>query len=246
VGTAQGAGCSSIIVGGGPAGKLILGDSFMRSYFRCAGRACTGSLGLSLHLWAAWHAAICCFSCICSTYSSSAMHLGCMHAQLRGLARRVLPVQCVHLQRAHQRGLDLPWGVQRQCDGAWLHHTVRPLALPLLHLFWLPSLAPQLSMLSTASHARQPGRYLPCRSLSYLRFTLSCRIVPASAGSNPGNIDPFSPSAVAPASAGRIALVAPGQAAPPNTTSAASLKLTAAAPGASPALAAPAVAQAPA
>ena len=34
VGTPTGGGCSSIIVGGSPDGKLVLGDAFMRAYFR--------------------------------------------------------------------------------------------------------------------------------------------------------------------------------------------------------------------
>ena len=35
MGSSKGSGCFSSIVGGGPAEKLVLGDNFMRAYFRC-------------------------------------------------------------------------------------------------------------------------------------------------------------------------------------------------------------------
>ena len=45
VGTPNSGGCSSVIVGGSEDGKMVLGDSFMRAYFRhvheSIGSACT-------------------------------------------------------------------------------------------------------------------------------------------------------------------------------------------------------------
>lgn len=44
-------GCTSVIVGGGPAGKVVLGDIFMRSYYRwgptSAARLFSSLLGLA-------------------------------------------------------------------------------------------------------------------------------------------------------------------------------------------------------